>query len=118
MKRFLGCALTLGLLSIPGFAASNSKTVNFPDKLTVGTTELPAGDYKVTWTGTGPTVQVSIMQKNVTHPLTTTTAAKLVEVQNGHTGVTFDHKNGVDTLEVIQLNKINLVLADAPAQGQ
>ncbi len=118
MKRNLGCVLILGLLSIPGFAATNSKNVNFPGKLTVGTTELPAGDYKVSWTGTGPTVQVSIVQKNVTHPLTTTTAAKLVEVKNGHTGLTINNKNGVRTLQEIQLDKINLVLGDAPAAGQ
>jgi hypothetical protein len=118
MKRVLGCALILGLLSVPGFAASNSKNVNFPEKLTVGTTQLPAGDYKVTWTGTGPTVQVSLEQKNVTHPLTATVPAQLVEVQNGHTGLTINNNNGVSTLEQIQLNKINLVLAGAPAQGQ
>lgn len=118
MKRILGCALILGLFSIPGFAASNSKNVTFPDKLTVGTTQLPAGDYKVTWTGTGPTVQVNFMQKNVHHPLTVTVPAKLATVQDGHTGLTIDNKNGVDTLESIQLNKINLMLGDAPAQGQ
>ncbi len=118
MKRILGCALILGLLSVPGFAASNSKTVNLPENLTVGTTQLPAGDYKVSWTGSGPTVQVSFEQKGAYHPLTATVPAKLVEVQHGQTGLTIDNKGGVSTLEAIQLNKINLVLGDAPAQGQ
>lgn len=118
MKRILGCALILGLLSVPGFAASNSKNVNFPQNLTVGTTQLPAGDYKVSWTGTGPTVQVSFVQKGAYHPLTTTIPAKLVDVSNGHTGLTIDSKNGVSTLQMIQLDKLNLVLGDAPAQGQ
>lgn len=118
MKRFLGCALILATLSIPAFAASNSKNVTFPEKLTVGSTQVPAGDYKVTWTGAGPAVQVELLQKNVTHPLKVSVPAKLVQVQNGHDGLTIDNKNGVSTLEIIQLNKINLVLGDAPAQGQ
>lgn len=118
MKRILGCALILGLFSIPGFAASNSKTVTLPEQLTVGATQLPAGDYKVTWTGTAPTVQVKFEQKGAYHPLTATVPAKLVDVQNGHSGLTIEDKNGVNTLQVIQLDKINLVLGDAPAQGQ
>lgn len=118
MKRLLGCALILGLSSIPGFAASNSKTVTLPETMTVGTKQLPPGDYKVTWTGTGPSVQVTFVQKGAYHPLTETVPAKLVDAKDGHTGLTIQNKNGVETLQAIQLNKINLVLGDAPAQGQ
>lgn len=118
MKRFFGCALILGLFSIPGIAATNSKNVTFPDKVTLGTTQLPAGDYKVTWTGEGPTVQVTILQKNVHHPLTVTVPAKLESVQNGHTGLTMNNQNGTDFLEEIQLNKTVLVFGSVPAQGQ
>lgn len=118
MKRFFGFALILGLLSIPAFAAKNAQNINFPEKLTVGTTQLPAGDYKVTWTGTGPTVQVTLVQKNVSHPLTSTLPAKLVDVSNGHTGLTFANENGANVLQTIQLNKINLVFSAAPAEGQ
>lgn len=118
MKRFLGCALILGLFSIPGFAATNSKSVTFPDKVTVGSTQLPAGDYKVSWTGEGPSVQVTILQKYVHHPLTVTVPAKLETVKDGHTGLMINNTNGSDVLQVIQLNKINLVLGGAPAQGQ
>lgn len=118
MKRILGCALFLGLFSIPGFAASNSKSVTLPENLTVGAKQLPAGDYKVSWTGSGSSVQVTFVQKGAYHPLTETIPAKVVDVQNGHTGLTIENKNGVSMLQVIQLNKINLVLGDAPAQGQ
>lgn len=118
MKRVFGCALILGLLSIPAFAAKNSQNINFPEKLTVGAAQLPAGDYKVTWTGTGPTVQVTLVQKDVAHPQAATVAAKLEDIKNGHTGLTIDNQGGASVLQIIQLNKINLVLGSAPAQGQ
>ena len=53
MKRFLGYAAVLALLSAPAFAAKNSETINISEPVTVGATQLPAADYKVTWTGTG-----------------------------------------------------------------
>lgn len=118
MKRILGCALILGLFSIPGFASSNTKNVNFPDAVTVGTAQLPAGDYKVSWTGAGPSVQVSIVQLNTYHPLKVTVAAKLETVKNGHTGMTTKNQNGSEVLEQLDLNKTTLIFSPAPAQGQ
>jgi hypothetical protein len=118
MKRALGCALLLGIISIPGFAASNSKNVNFPNATTVGTTPLPAGDYKVTWTGAGPSVQVKIVQLNAYHPLTVTVPAKLEMQNSGHIGLTTKSENGTDLLEQIDLNKVTLIFSAAPAQGQ
>jgi len=50
MKRFFGFALLIASLSVPAFAAKNSQNVTFTDAIRVGSTQLPAGDYKVTWT--------------------------------------------------------------------
>lgn len=118
MKRALGCALILGLLSIQGFAATNSKKVNFPGATTVGTTPLPAGDYKVSWTGDGPSVQVKIVQLNAYHPLTLTVPAKLETTNSGHIGLTTKSENGTELLEQIDLNKVTLIFSPAAAQGQ
>lgn len=118
MKRVLGCALILGLCSICGFAATTSKSVSFPDKVTIGTAQLPAGDYKLTWTGDGPAVEVKIVQKNVYHPLTVTIPAKLETVKDGRTGMTTNNQNGNDVVEQIDLNKVTLIFSPAPAQGQ
>ncbi|MFP5237523.1 MAG: hypothetical protein ACLGSD_16625 [Acidobacteriota bacterium] len=118
MKRVLGCALILGLFSIPGFASSNSKNVNFPDAVTVGTAKLPAGDYKVTWTGAGPDVQVKIVQLNAYHPLKVTVPAKLETAKDGHTGMTTKQDNGMEVVEQLDLNKVTLIFSPAPAQGQ
>jgi hypothetical protein len=59
MKRFVGYAAMLALLSAPAFAAKNSSTVTISEPVTVGTTQLPAAEYHVTWTGTGSSAQVT-----------------------------------------------------------
>lgn len=118
MKHILGCALILGLFSIPGFAATNSKNVNFPDAVTVGTAKLPAGDYKVTWTGAGPSVQVKIVQLNAYHPLKVTVPAELETAKNGHTGLITKSQNGADLVQEIELNKVSLIFSPTPVQGQ
>jgi hypothetical protein len=115
MKRFLGYALIAGLLSVPAFAAKNSQTVSLTGTTKVGTTTLPAGDYKVTWTGTGSNVQVTIGQNGKT---AVTVPAKLVDAKNGHVAVMTNQVGGVDVLESIELNKLNLVLTGATTQGE
>jgi hypothetical protein len=51
------------LLSAAAFAGDgNKKSLHLDQDVTVEGTRLPAGDYKVEWNGTGPTVQVSIIR--------------------------------------------------------
>lgn len=118
MKRFSYCALILALLSVPAFAAKNSKSVNFPEAVTVGSTQLPAGDYTVTWNGSGSNVQVTIEQKGAMHPATATVAAKVVEQKNDREGYTIDSKGSVNTLETLTFGKFSVVLSGSPATGQ
>ena len=51
-------------LTTSAFAASDSHKSNFEISATtqVNGTQIPAGDYTAKWEGSGPTVQVSIMQ--------------------------------------------------------
>ncbi len=46
MKRFFGYALIVASLSLPAFAAKNSQDVTLNAPVKVGTTQLPAGNYK------------------------------------------------------------------------
>ena len=117
MKRLIGLAFVFTLLSVPAFA-KNSQTVLVPKDVTVGSTHLPAGQYKVTWTGTGSSVQVTLKQEDVHAPATATVQAKLVEQNNGTASVTIDTQGEVNTLELIQLKHVNLVLSTSPAPGQ
>ncbi len=115
MKRFVGYALMLALSTAPAFAAKNAQSVNFAQDMKVGTTQLPAGSYKVTWEGTGPSVQVTLEQRG---KAPVTIPAKLVEEKHDRSSYTVNRIGGADQLEVIQLNKISLVLQNPTASGQ
>jgi len=115
MKRFFGFALILALSAVPALAATNSQSVTFAGAVKVGSTQLPAGSYKVTWTGAGPAVQVTLTQGKKT---LATVQAKVVEQKNNHNGVTTNTQGGVDVVQAIQLNNVSLVLDSTPAPGQ
>ncbi len=114
MKRFLGIAMLAALIAAPAFAA-NSQTVTIPETVNVGSTQLPAGDYKVTWTGSGPNVQVTFAQDKKTFA---TVEANAVEQKNDQKGVTTNDQGGVSVLKSIQLSKVSLVLVGATSSGQ
>ncbi|MGA9072316.1 MAG: hypothetical protein WB424_18800 [Terracidiphilus sp.] len=107
MKRIFGFVLACIFLSIPAFAATYSQTVTFTSSVQVGAAQLPAGDYKVTWAGTGDNVQVTLSKKGV-QPVTVT--AKVVEQKHDHTGVTTNSTGDKNILQVILLSKFSLVL--------
>jgi opacity protein-like surface antigen len=116
MKRFFLYALMLVLFTAPAFAAKNSQSVSISQAVTVGSTQLPAGEYKVSWTGTGTDVQVTISRSGIA-PVTV--PAKLVESKHSQNGYMVNRQGGVDQLETLQLNKVSLVLQKTTtASGQ
>jgi hypothetical protein len=104
MKRFLGFMLVCTLLAVPAFAAKNSQTVNIPAAVQVGSTTLPAGEYKITWT-TGATAQVTLAKKGIT-PVTV--PAQVVEQKNSHSGVSISTEGGKGVLKAILLSNVSL----------
>ena len=114
MKRFFGFALLLVLFSVPAFAGKNSDTVNIPSKVTVGTTQIPAGSYKLTWTGSGSDVQLTLASGKTL----VTVPAKVVAEKNGATGVITNTESGAEVLRTIHLSKLSLVLSGATVSGQ
>lgn len=118
MKRLSFCALILALFVAPAFAEKNVQSMNFPSPVKVGATQLPAGDYKISWTGTGDAVQVTLEQKNAKNPATATVPAKMVDGKHAHNGFVISRKDGADAIDALQFNKFDLVFAGAPAQGQ
>lgn len=115
MNRFFASALIVASLSVPAFAAKNSQTVTLTDAVKVGSTQLPAGDYKVSWTTNGSTAQVTIADKGKD---SVTVPAKLVEAKNGHVALLTNTVSGVAVLESIQLNNVSLVLTGAAGSGE
>ena len=115
MKRFFGFALMLALFAAPAFAGNNKpQTVTIPETVQVGSTQVPAGDYKLTWTGTGSDVQATLAKYNKT---IVTFSAKVVAGKN-LPGINTDAKSGVAVLESIQLSKLSLLLEGTTTSGQ
>jgi hypothetical protein len=115
MKRFLGLAIILGSLSIPALAAKNSEHITIADPVQVGSTQLPAGNYTVSWTAIGSNAQVTIAQKG---KASVTVPAKVVEAKNNHVAVLTDTKGGALVLESIELNKLDIVLTGTTSVGE
>jgi hypothetical protein len=111
MKRFLGFAMMVSLLSAPAFAVKNSQTVNVPETMQAGSTQLVAGDYNVTWTGSGSNVQVTFAQNR---KVLVTLPAKLVEETNKNEGLNTETRSGVEHLESIRMRNMTLILEGSP----
>ena len=113
MKRFASLILLSTLIAVTAFAADGgSGKIRLDSAVKVGTTELPAGDYKVTWTGSGANTEVTLTQgkTKVTAP------AQLVEVRRNSDGVSTRSENGSRVLTEIQFQKQTLVLQNSPSQ--
>jgi len=114
MNRFFSCAVVFAMFAAPAFAGMKPQTVIVGQNISVGTTPLPAGDYKLTYTGSGSNVQVTLMQGKKT---AATFTAKEVAVKNIRGVETASH-DGVVSLVAIQLKDVRLELVDAPQAGQ
>jgi hypothetical protein len=115
MKRFLGFALLVVLVSAPAFASKNSQTVTFPGDVKVGATQVPAGEYKVTWTGAAANAQVTLAQNGKT---IATATAKIVDEKHSYRAVLTKTQGSVEVLDAIQMDNISLVFGAAPTSGQ
>ena len=114
MKRFISYAAMLALVSAPAFAAKNSENITLSQPVTVGTTQLPAADYKVSWTGTGSGAQVTLANgKSVV-----TLPAKVVDQKNNVNSVVTQTKDGANILEGINLSKVSVVFTASTNSGQ
>jgi len=118
MKRFFAFAFILALASIPAFAANKSATVRFSSDVTVGSSKLPAGEYKLTYDGTAPDVQVTLVQKGAFHPVTATVPAKLKQEKSEHISTTTKSTDGGTLLKNVQLRDVTLEFTNASASGE
>jgi hypothetical protein len=92
---------------------NNEGKFSLTEPAQIGSTQLKAGDYKVTWEGTGSDVQVKILQgKNVV----ATSSAKLVDKSLGTDAVTLGGASGVKTVEEIDFSNHKQALVFASAE--
>jgi hypothetical protein len=109
-------------LSASAFAANDSHKSNFEiyAPVQVNGTQLPAGQYTAKWEGSGPTVQVSIMQGR---KVVATVPAQLVTLEQAASDTHAEIKNsssGDRELMALQFSgkKYSLALGSESAKGQ
>jgi hypothetical protein len=114
MKRFFGFALMLALLAAPAFAGGKTQKVTFGTPVQVGSTQVAPGVYDLTYSGTGSNVQVTLAKGKktvVTFPATAVVGNTMAGME------TYNH-GGVETLQILHLDKISFTVAGAPQAGQ
>jgi hypothetical protein len=114
-KRALAFTFILAILPFAANAASkNSANIVLDNNVTVGTTELPKGTYKVVWTGTDPNVQVTFTNHNGSK----TVPAQIVEGRNNTEAELTDVKDNKTFLTAIQLKDATLKFGDGTHVGE
>jgi hypothetical protein len=110
MKKF-GVGLLALAFTFTAYAAKDSKTVDFGQPVQVGSTKLPAGPVKVSWSGTGSDAQITLAP-NGKNPVTV--PAQIVAKGNSTPAISTITVNGVQYLQEVDLNNLTLVVRDAP----
>jgi hypothetical protein len=113
-KRALAFTFILAFLPFAANAAQNSAHIVLGSNVTVGTTELPKGTYKVVWTGTDPNVQVTFTNG----AWTKTVPAHIVEGRNDMEAEMTNLKDNKTFLTALQLRNATLQFGDATHSGE
>jgi hypothetical protein len=114
-KRTLAFTFILAFLPFAANAASqNSAHVVIESNVTVGTTELPKGNYKVVWTGTDPNVQVTFTNG----AWSKTVPARIVEGRNDVEAEMTNVKDNKTFLTALELRNATLQFGDATHSGE
>ena len=113
MKRLVSLILLSTLIAVTALAADGgSGKIRLDTAVKVGTTELPAGDYKVKWTGSGANAQVTLTQGKTT----ATVPAQVVEVRRNNDAFSTKSESGSRVLTETQFQKETLVFQSTTAQ--
>ena len=114
-----GLLLGLALLLATSAFAANKGSLQVSDPVTVSGKSLAAGEYTVKWEGSGPNVELHILQgKNVV----ATIPARLIDLDrsaSGNTSVVKRNGDGSKTLSEIRFagKKYALALGDESAKA-
>jgi len=113
---FLGLAL---LLATSAFAA-NKGSLTVQEPVTVNGTKLAAGDYKVQWEGTGPSVEVSITQGKKVIAKVPAHVVNLDQPSQSDAAVVKKNEDGSKSLSEVRLSgkKFALALGEEAAKAE
>ncbi len=113
-KRVLTLTFILAILPFAANAASkNSGNIVLTDNVTVGTTEVPKGTYKVAWTGTDTNAQVTFTNGTWSK----TVPARVVEQRNAVESELTDKKDNKTILTSIDFHNATLQFAAGTRAG-
>jgi hypothetical protein len=104
-------SLTIGALA----KDKNEGKFTLNDSAQVGSTQLKAGDYKITWEGSGADVQVKILQGK---EVVATTSAKLVDKASTRDSVTLSSGSPKKLQEIDFSNTHKALVFSAPEAAQ
>ena len=113
-KRALAFTFIFAFLPFAANAAQNSAHIVLDNNVTVGTTELPKGTYKVVWTGTDPNVQVTFTNG----AWTKTVPAHIVEGRNDMEAELTNVKDNKTFLTGLEFHNATLQFGDATHAGE
>lgn len=93
----------------------NSANVTLDQPVTVAGTQLAAGQYKLTWEGSGPDVTVSFDEGKKT---IATTSAKLVNNRNNQDAIETSAHDNTTVLDAVDLKNLTIQFENAaPSAG-
>jgi hypothetical protein len=116
MKKLIASAiLALSVASLPAFAADRSENVKLSSALNVGSTHLSEGEYRVTWSGDGPQVQLTFTKGKT---VAATVSATLKHEKHSYASVGTSTRPSGEALQSLNFKDVTLEVADTTTAGQ
>jgi hypothetical protein len=116
-KMFKGLLLGLALLLATSAFASNKGSLAVTDNCTVAGKQLAKGDYKVSWDGNGPDVQLNIMKGKDVVATVPAHMTQLTSSPQSDTAVVSSNSDGSKTLSEIRFAGKKYALAIGSPQA-
>jgi hypothetical protein len=93
--------LGLAVLLASNAFASNKGSLHVGEAVEIGGQQLPAGDYQVRWNGTGPNVELSVMQGK---KLVTKASAHVIDLKSAPSAdaAVVDHRGSTPTVAEVR----------------
>jgi hypothetical protein len=115
-----GLLLGLALLLATSAFAANKGALQVSDPVTVSGKQLAAGEYKVTWEGTGPNVDLNIMQGKKVVATVPARVIDLDQAPNHDAAVTRANGDGSKSLSEIRFygKKYALAIGSESAKAE
>jgi hypothetical protein len=115
-----GLLLGLALLLATSAFAANKGALQVSDPVTVSGKQLAAGEYKVTWEGSGPSVELNIMQGKKVVATVPARVIDLDQAPNHDAAVTRANGDGSKSLSEIRFygKKYALAIGSESAKAE